>query len=118
MPKRIISFTRGSYYHVFNRGINRNKIFINESDYLRALGLIGYYVRKYNISIIAYCLMPNHYHFLLRQDREEGLPLMVRDAFNAYAQYFNRRMERQGSLFEGRFKAIWIEDESYLLHLC
>ena len=68
--------------------------------------------------MIAYCLMPNHYHFLLRQETDKKINNAIRDMFNSYVQGLNKQVDREGPLFEGRFKAIQIEDESYLIHLC
>jgi putative transposase len=118
MPKRAIEFINGCYYHVYNRGFDRNPIFYNPSDYLFALDLIQKYFKEYFISIIAYCLMPNHYHFLLRQDGDLPLCEAIRDTFNTYVQGLNKKAKRHGALFQGRFNAIMINDEEYLIHLC
>ena len=100
MPRRDVVFSPGGFYHIFNRGAHRMRIFYDAGDYLRLLKYIKKYAQRYQITIIAYCLLPNHYHF-----------------FNAYAQYFNFRREHTGSLFEGRFKHRVITDDSYLLNL-
>jgi putative transposase len=118
MPRRTIEFTQGCYYHVFNRGFSRISVFDNEDDYLYALKLIHKYFQKYFITAIAYCLMPNHYHFLLRQDDVYSIGNAIRDIFNAYVQGLNKKVQRQGTLFQGRFKAIRIDNEPYLIHLC
>jgi len=73
MPRRKNKFTIGHYYHVYNRGANREHIFFNEENYLYLLKLVKKYCQKYQVAIIAYCLMPNHYHFLLRQDGETSI---------------------------------------------
>jgi len=72
----------------------------------------------FGISVIAYCLMPNHYHFLLRQDSTEAVGLLPRRVFNSYTKAFNKRYERSGTLFEGRYQAIHVDKDGYLLHLC
>jgi len=118
MPRRAITFSRGYYYHVFNRGFDKKPVFYTAENYVYALDLIKKYFRKYSVTSIAYCLMPNHYHFLLRQDGDLPLGNAIRDIFNAYVQDLNRQRQKSGSLFQGRFKAIQIEDEAYLIHLC
>ena len=118
MPKRAIQFTESNYYHVYNRGFNKKPIFFNESNYIYLLKLVQKYFNKYQTTVIAYCLMPNHYHFLLRQETEKSIGNAIRDIFNAYVQGLNKQTDRKGPLFEGRFKAIQIENESYLIHLC
>jgi hypothetical protein len=70
------------------------------------------------VSIIAYCLMPNHYHFLLRPDGETTISQFTGTLFNAYAQALNKQTGRTGALFEGRFKDVHVDREPYLLHLC
>ena len=70
MPKRDVAFVAGEYYHVFNRGANRQPIFRTADNYRFLLGRITESVKACQVSIIAYCLMPNHYHFLLRQNSE------------------------------------------------
>ena len=69
MPKArrdSIQFVQGGYYHLYNRGARRLSIFRDKRDYLFALGLMKEYCRKFSLAMIAYCLMPNHYHFLVR----------------------------------------------------
>ena len=70
------------------------------------------------MTIIAYCLMPNHYHFLLRQELGEPLSKFINVLFNAYVQALNRQQSRTGTLFEGRFKHVCVDEWKYLIHLC
>ena len=118
MPYRNTEFTQGQYYHIYNRGAGKSKIFFIENNYLYILDLIQRYMGKYGVSIIAYCLMPNHYHFLLRQMTGETLSKFINILFNAYVQALNRQQSRTGTLFEGRFKHVCIDDWNYLSHLC
>ena len=67
---------------------------------------------------IAYCLMPNHYHFLVRQNGEHRAGLLPQRVFNSYTKAFNKRYGRSGTLFEGNYKVLAVEEESHLLHLC
>ena len=69
------------------------------------------------VEVVAYCLMPNHFHFILKQSREKGISRFISDVCNSYTRYFNLRYDRVGPLFQGNFKAILIDSEEYLLHL-
>ena len=118
MAKRNIAFRKGRYYHIYNRGANRNKIFFEKENYLYLLRKLKEYSRNYYFSVIAYCLMPNHFHFLFRQDGDASLNIAVGYLFNTYTKAINKKYNRTGTLFEGHFKCIEIEDEKYLLELC
>ena len=118
MPYRYDAFVSGNYYHVFNRGANRENIFFSEANFIYCLKLIQKYVKKYDVTVIAYCLMPNHYHLLLRQDSEVSLSKFVNVLFNAYVQAVNNQLGRKGTLFEGRFKHVHVDKDEYLVHLC
>jgi REP element-mobilizing transposase RayT len=89
MPRRKTTFSQGHIYHIYNRGANRERIFFNQENHLYCLRLMKKYFRRYQIAIIAYCLMPNHYHFLLRQDGEVALSRVVGWLFNAYVLAVN-----------------------------
>ncbi len=118
MSRNIPDFIQGNYYHVYNRGANKNPIFFEDENYLFLLKRLKKYVNKFSIRVIAYCLMPNHYHFLLRQDSHDKVGLCVQHIFNSYTKAINKKYCRSGTLFEGPYRAIHIDDEAYLLHLC
>lgn len=73
--------------------------------------------KDFLVEIIAYCLMPNHFHFLLKQRKENGIRQFVGNVANSYTKYFNTKRERTGPLFQGRFKAVRVETDRQLLHL-
>jgi REP element-mobilizing transposase RayT len=98
--------------------VGRNPIFFDPDNYLHCLRLVKRYTERYHITVIAYCLMPNHYHFLLRQDGEVSISKFINVLFNAYVQAVNRQQDRKGPLFEGRFRHVWVDREEYLTHLC
>jgi len=108
----------GQYYHVYNRGCNRERIFADDDNYAFLLQRARSFLPDYPLSVIAYCLMPNHYHFLLRPDEDGALPRFVQRLFNSYAQAFNRQQGRSGTLFEARAKSVLVDTDEYVLHLC
>ncbi len=117
MPNRTDAFVNGHYYHIFNRGVNRQSIFYSDEHYRYCLRLIKKYATKYAVTIIAYCLMPNHYHFLIRQDSDTAISKFINALFNAYVQALNKQIGRSGTLFEGRFKHVDVDRDEYLVHL-
>jgi putative transposase len=118
MPYRRIQFAPGHYYHIYNRGSRRQPIFRNADNYVFVLRHVKKSVEEFRVSVLAYCLMPNHYHFLMRQDGADAAGLLPQRVFNSYMKAFNKRYGRSSTLFEGRYKAIHVDKECYLIHLC
>jgi REP element-mobilizing transposase RayT len=118
MPYRKVQFAQGHYYHVYNRGIDRQPIFRETANYTFLLRRLQEHADALQIAVIAYCLMLNHYHLLLRQDGEAPVGLLMQRIFNSYTKAYNKRYGRQGTLFEGRYRAIHVDRESYLRHVC
>lgn len=116
--KRNTNFEKGSYYHVYNRGCNRENIFRSKENYRFLLRRVREYLDKFYVTVVAYCFMPNHYHFLLRQDSEVPINKFAQAVFNSYSKAFNKMYNRSGTLFEGPFKSIYVGDNNYLIHLC
>ena len=110
-------FQQNGYYHVFNRGNRKQNIFLQPKDYRRFLIRMREYREKFGISIVCYCLMPNHYHLLVRQNTEISLSQFMLHLGTSYAKYSNIKYNEVGSLFQDRFKAKLIENDEYLLHL-
>jgi len=145
MPYRKNPIVIGEIYHVYNRSVARQPIFLNKNDYQRALELINFYRfshnlrfshfkrlpskireeileeptknRKPTLEILAFCLMPNHVHFLIKPVEENSLSILMRDFQHAYSKYFNLRHDRSGSLFQSMFKAVRIEIDEQLIHV-
>lgn len=146
MPGRLTPLVNGEFYHVINRGVASLPVFINQRDYQRSIETIFYYQKpevpvRYSqfirlspdqrmqllkelkndsrnlVEIIAYCLMPNHLHLLLRQVTNKGISTFMGNFADSYVRYFNTKRQRIGPLFQGRFKAVRISSENYLLHL-
>ena len=134
-------------FHVLSRGVDKRKIFLDDKDHLRfihdlfefndekpALNM-GYFFQKQSIDlrsryiekgvekrkllvkILAFCLMPNHYHLLLEPIAENGVTKFMRKLNIGYAKYFNTKYERSGTLFEGRYKSLIVNDDAHFIHL-
>ncbi|MCK5604293.1 transposase [Candidatus Pacearchaeota archaeon] len=106
----------GAWYHVMNRGRRGEKIFRFENDYRAFLDLVQESAEIWNVRISAFCLMDTHYHFLL-QTPDGNLSRFMRHVNGVYTQRFNRCHRLDGQLFRGRYKAILVEEDSYLLEL-
>ncbi len=134
MPGRNIIkvFTADSYYHVYNRGVAKLPVFLDDQDYRVFLGLFGRYLSnkptlsnsrmKYpwyqsRLDVLAYCLMPNHIHLLIYQCDEKALTEFMRSLMTSYGMYFNKRYRRVGPVFQSHYKANRISDDSYLEHI-
>ncbi|HEX9756822.1 MAG TPA: transposase, partial [Nitrospiria bacterium] len=103
-----------AYYHVMNRGLAYQKIFTDRVDRELFLNLLGECHQMWGIEVFAYCLMGNYYHVLL-QTPQANLSRIMRHLDGLYTQRYNRRHHRDGPLFRGRYKAIVVDEESYLL---
>ncbi len=104
------------YYHVFSRGNNRGTIFFEPSDYERFLKNLDRFGTKFRFKLYAYCLLPNHFHLLLRPGKVE-LSKVMQTLMTAYSMYINKKHDRVGHVFGGRFKSIIVGEEQYLLEL-
>ena len=118
MPKRGVLYATGRYYHIFNRGVDRQSIFRKEENYTFLLRRLKHVLAECHVTMIAYALMPNHYHWLLRQEGETTAGQVPTRVFGSYSQAFNKAFERTGTLFEGPYKVIEVESPDYLRHLC
>lgn len=106
----------GAFHHCFSRGNERRAIFIDDEDRNRFLGILAAVSERYGFMVHAYVLMLNHYHLFL-ETMMAGLSAGMRDLNGLYSEYFNARYARVGHLFQGRFKSILVQKESYLLTL-
>ncbi len=117
MPLRSVTFIPNGYYHVYNRGSEKRSIFQSNRDYTRFLERTKENSKKYAITILCYCLMPNHFHFLLQQTAEASIALFMNALQLGHAKFFNTKYERVGPLYQGRFKAKSVTSDEYLLQL-
>ncbi len=118
MARRKVAFVQGSYYHIYNRGANREPIFRSDENFRFLTQRLKEYTSEWQVTVIAYCLMPNHYHMVLRQDGASALSGFVQAVFNSYSKAFNKMHARRGTLFEGPFRANAVLKDEYLVHLC
>lgn len=116
MRKPRIEFP-GALFHVIARGNQKQKVFLDDGDRIRYLRFLGEPLEARSIRLWAYCLMPNHVHLLIEQVGNYPLSRFMQRLQSAYTTFFNRKHERVGHLFQGRYKAILVEAESYLLEL-
>ena len=121
MPRRLISFDPGNYYHLYNRGVNRRTIFFNDRNYQFFLSRLEKYLLSL-ADLVAYCLMPNHYHLIIfLKSTSEVTSEVTSDVSNAmmrlsvsYTKTINAYYDRVGPLFQGAYQAKHVESESYL----
>lgn len=105
-------------FHVYNRGVERRPIFMDSHDYRRFKGQIQRCLeREPTVQLWAYCLMPNHFHFLLYQADSLGMSRFMQRLGVAYVMYFNRRYKRVGSLYQGRYKAAQVIGPRQLMEI-
>jgi putative transposase len=116
--KDLLTWQAGMYYHIFNRGVSKSTLFREPANYLFVTEKLQTYRKANHIAVIAYCLMPNHYHLLLRQDGVKPAGNVPQSVFNSYSKAYNLKYSHSGTLFEGRFHAKPIQTKSHLLHLC
>lgn len=146
MPGRLVPLVNEQIYHVFNRGINRQPTFLNKQEYKRAKLTLNHYrfdnipaklskfltISHYDrakimenlkkeddklVDMLSFCLMPNHFHFLLRQKKDKGISKFLGNFQNSYTRYSNTKEERDGSIFLDQFKAVLILTDEQLIHV-
>ena len=92
------------FLHYFNRGVNRAEIVFEEENYRYLINVMYRFLPLYKIKLVAYCLMPNHYHILLEEFESKQASRFIQRVFNSYTQAINRRYSRIGTLFQGSAK--------------
>jgi REP element-mobilizing transposase RayT len=107
----------GHYYHVYNRTISGRPLFLTDHNYVFLLQRIKQYLPTYQLSFITYCLMPTHYHFLLRPEADDQLSPFIQRLFNSYTQALNKQTKHTGTLFEKNVQYRLVESTEYLLEL-
>jgi len=141
------SFVENQIYHIYNRGVEKRKVFMDDKDRFRFIHdlfefndqdsvlNVAYYFnpksmevehqyfekqrkpRKLLVEILIFALMPNHFHLLLKQKRGGGIVKFMQKLGTGYTNYFNKKYKRVGGLFQGRFKAVLVSEEAHFIHL-
>lgn len=143
---RNIKIAPGEYYHIFNRGVNKQLIFHETTDWARFLFLILHFqspvifqnigrptkefvkhsvfninsdeiIKKRYVELTAFCLMPNHFHLIVKEVEEGGISQYMQRVLNSYTKYFNTKYKKSGHLFQGPYKAVHVENNEQLLYL-
>ncbi|MDP2788915.1 MAG: transposase [bacterium] len=138
MSIRKVSFETGEFYHIYNRGNSKQKIFQDQKDYERFLSLLflANGINNFNyfnltrdrtlydfdrgenlVAIASYCLMPNHFHILITQTDKGSISKFMQKLTTAYVMYYNEKYKRSGSLFEGKFKSEHVDNDNHLKYL-
>lgn len=138
MPYRTTPLINGQYYHLYNRGLAKRNIFSTPKDYQRFIQTFFYYQiqnpkpkfslyqdsslykidpSKKTVDILCFCLMPNHFHLLIKQLQDDGTSEFMRRFIHSYNKYWNTKHDNFGPLLQGMFKAVLIESEEQLTHL-
>ncbi len=143
---RNIKIAPGEYYHIFNRGVNKQTIFNSNADRARFLFLILYFqspvtllnisrpikdfvkhsvfntdkekiIKERFVELVSFCLMPNHFHIILKEVEESGIARYMQRVLNSYTKYYNTKYNKSGHLFQGPYKAVHVENNNQLLYL-
>jgi len=118
MPRRKLRFVEGCFYHIYNHAASRQNLAEDDCDFNKIHELMTMYAHEYNLSVPAWCLMPNHFHWLVYQWGEYSTMHLPGTVFNVYSRWFNTKYGLRGTLLEGRFKVKPVTDIRYLKHLC
>lgn len=131
-------FANGQIYHIVNRGVEKRTIFTDKRDYVRFIETIGYYIANNPpsrfsfrnrpllvqhhassplVEVLCFCLMPNHFHLLVKQVEDKGITQFLSKLSNSYTKFFNTKRKRIGPLLQGSFKAVRIENDEQLIHV-
>ncbi|MEX2028313.1 MAG: transposase [Candidatus Curtissbacteria bacterium] len=146
---RNIKIAPGEYYHIYNRGVNKQKIFHDKTDCIRFIFLILYFqspvtfpqigravkyfvkhsvfdtnaenipkiIKSRFVELIMFCLMPNHFHLVLKEVEEGGIARYMQRVLNSYSKYYNAKYQKSGHLFQGPYCAVHIKDDRQLMYL-
>ena len=136
MPGRnvIKNYDDNGYYHIYNRGVEKREIFLDDQDYHVFLSYLKIYLSPVDdlekvspskklknyygeVELLCYCLMSNHYHMIIKQHSSTAIIGFIRCVSTKYAMYFNKKYKRSGHLFQGVYRAVTIDSEPQLVHL-
>jgi len=110
-------FSQDLFYHVYNRGNRKQTIFEQPGDYLHFLQRLEDFKKIYPVELISFCLMPNHFHFLIKPKEPRAISQLISRLCNSHSRFYNIKYETVGGLFQGRFKDKSVEKDEYFVHL-
>lgn len=115
-------FTNNCYYHIYNRGVDKRVVFLDENDKKFFMKRVNDYLFSLKsgqklVTVIAYCLMDNHFHLLLRQEIDGGVSEFMHRLITSYTRVFNDKNQRSGRLFESTYKRKVVDTDGYLAHI-
>lgn len=143
---RNVEIAPGEHYHIYNRAVNKQIIFHDINDYSRFIFLILYFqsplnfpqigrhitryvksrafdiakeeiIKNRTVELVAFCIMPNHFHLIVKETEEKGLATYMQRVLTAYSKYYNAKYGKTGHVFQGPYQAVRVEDDRQLLHL-
>lgn len=136
MPSKnsLKEYADNSYYHIYNRGVAKQTIFIDEQDYKVFLSYLKTYLTPIDkkieifpsrqlknyyqeLKLLAYCVLPNHYHLFIWQKEANTIAYFLKSIATKYSMYFNKKYQRSGPVFEGRYKAVMVKTETQFIYL-
>lgn len=117
MPYREVTFQAGETYHLFNRGVNHQRVFFCKDNWSFFIKRLRRYFRPEYVDILAHCLMPTHYHLIIALKTDDLSSRVMQPFSLSYTKSVNRQQDRVGPLFQGPFRAIHVDKDEYLLHL-
>lgn len=136
MPSKnsVKEYAENSYYHIYNRGVAKQSIFIDKQDYKNFLSYLKVYLTQpdenltafpsrklknyyQELTLLSYCLMPNHFHLFVFQKETNTMPSFLQSIITKYSMYFNKKYKRVGPVFQGRYKAVMVKDENQFIYL-
>lgn len=109
--------TVGTYFHLYNRGVDHRTIFFSRDSYLSFEARVAKALAHWAVSLLAYCLMPNHFHFLVRQNEPYAIAWFMKEISYGHSLRTNQALRRHGHLLQGRYKSKLVDSDSYLLQL-
>jgi len=102
-------------FHILNRGNNRQKVFIDEFDFIYFIDLLKRFKKELNFKLYHFCLMPNHTHFIMEPTTEGSLPKIMLKLTLAHTRYFNKKYHGVGHVWQGRYKSSLIDKDNYFI---
>ncbi|MBU0503873.1 MAG: transposase [Candidatus Omnitrophota bacterium] len=115
MPRGPRIIIDSAYYHIMNRGNQKQRIFLEDTDFVEYLKILKFFKKKYGFRILGYCLMPNHVHLIIDIKQPNNLARFMQGITQVYTMWYNKKYNKTGHLWQGRFKSMVIQKDNYFL---